>query len=177
MAQKRVLLAMDQANLYWYASQNGERICYEALLAYAAELGRLTHSAIYVARPKPDQDRAFLLKLKDLGFSRVVARALRQRPEGRSKSDIDTIMAMDLWQAVLKRETDSVALVSGDSDFVPLVEGITARGTPVCVIGPNGSTAWELKVAATHFVDARDVPGLLEPMTEARLQMQHQQAV
>ena len=54
--------------------------------------------------------------------------------------------------------------VSGDSDFVPLVEGITARGTPVCVIGPNGSTAWELKVAATHFVDARDVPGLLEPI-------------
>ena len=161
MAPKRVLLAVDSANLYCNACQNGERLDYRALLDYAARLGQVVQAGLYTVRARDGQDRDFLLKAKGLGFGRIVARPARQRPDGKHKSDIDTVIAMDVWQAVLASEVDAVVLASGDSDFVPLVERITERGMPVWIVGPNGSTAWELVVAATQFVDAKDVPGLL----------------
>jgi uncharacterized LabA/DUF88 family protein len=161
MSESRVLLAVDSNNLFISARQNDEFLDYEALLAYVSRLGLLVRSCIYVGRPSDGQDRAFLLRLKSLGFSQIVARSLRRCPDGRNKSDIDTALVMDVWQAVLSNQADLVVLATGDSDFVPLVERIASRDLPVWVIGPNGSTAWELKVAATRFVDIRDVPGAL----------------
>jgi uncharacterized LabA/DUF88 family protein len=162
MENQRVLLAIDANNLFASARQNGCSLSYGALLAYAASLGRLTQRGVYVSRRRDDSDRSFLLKLKSLGFDQVVARYPRQCCDGRCESDIDTALTMDVWEAVLQSETDIVILVSGDSDFVPLVERIRGHGASVWVIGPTGCTAWELKIAATHFVDARDVPGLLK---------------
>jgi uncharacterized LabA/DUF88 family protein len=102
-----------------------------------------------------------LIALKQAGFDRMVVRALRQRPDGQSKSDIDTVITMDVWEAAVKGEVDVVVLCSGDSDSVPLVERLVERGIPVHVIGPDRGTAWELIVAATRFHYASQLEGFI----------------
>ena len=69
---------------------------------------------------------------------------------------------MDVWEAAVKNEVDIVVLLSGDSDFVPLVERLVERGVEVHVIGPDGGTAWELAIAATHFLYAGQLDGLAQ---------------
>jgi len=163
MTRQRVNLYVDAANLYGDAKANGERLDYAALLRYAGALGAVGEAAIYAVRCNGgEKDRGFLVALKQIGFTRVVARHARQRPDGQAKSDLDTVIAMDVWAAALQGEMTTTVLVSGDSDFVPLVERLVERGIPVYVIGPDRATAWEMIVAATKFLYASQVDGLVE---------------
>jgi hypothetical protein len=70
---------------------------------------------------------------------------------------------MPVWEAAVKKQTDVVVLLSGDSDFVPLVEHLQERGVEVHVIGPDRGTAWELAIAATHFLYASQLDELVQP--------------
>jgi uncharacterized LabA/DUF88 family protein len=161
MNSKNVYLAVDAANLL-YSVERGARLNYGALLEFARQHGALLEAAIYLAPAGSiEKERNFLLALKHMGYTRVVYRTPRRRPEGPPKSDIDVALAIDLWEAALRKSLDMVVLVSGDSDFLPLVERLTERGVEVAVIGPYGSTAWELIVGSTQFVRASDIDGLI----------------
>ena len=163
METKRVLVATDTANLYAQARENGGRVNYQALLNYANELGTVVKSCAYVPQDNGNGNiRGFLVALKSIGYSNVVVRPLRHRPSGRHKSDLDTVIAMDVWEAALLGEIDVVVLASGDSDFCPLVERLVERGIAVHVIGPDRGTAWEMIVAANQFLHTSQVEGLLQ---------------
>ena len=58
-----------------------------------------------------------------------------------------------------------IILVSGDSDFIPLVDRLVLHGVEVYVVGPDTAMAWELGVAATQFCYTSDVAGLLYECT------------
>lgn len=161
MRSKRVFLAVDAANLF-AALENGARPNYRALLEFGARLGSLVKAAIYVPRISgTDREKGLLLALKHMGFTRVIARHLRSRPDGRGKSDLDTAIILDIWEAALRQEIDTVILASGDSDFVPLVERLVDQGIEVYVVGPERATAWELIVASTFFSYAAEVEGFV----------------
>ena len=98
------------------------------------------------------------------GFTEMEVRPVRQRPDGAYKSDIDTVITMAVWGAAIAGLIDVVVLASGDSDFLPLVEGLVLRGIEVHVIGPENGTAIELAVAANTFLYANQVPGLVQGM-------------
>jgi uncharacterized LabA/DUF88 family protein len=68
---------------------------------------------------------------------------------------------MDLWEAALGRQMEAVVLVTGDSDFGVLVDGLTNRGIEVWVVGPDCSTSPNLILAASHFLKASEVPGFI----------------
>ncbi|MCX6028153.1 MAG: NYN domain-containing protein [Chloroflexi bacterium] len=161
---KRVLLAVDAANHAIDAKENGARVNYGASLSYAAHHGMIKQAGFYGVRCNGvgEKERQQLIALKQAGFNRMVVRPLRQRADGTNKSDIDTVIAMDVWEAVVKKEADIVVLLSGDSDFVPLVERLVERGVEVHVIGPDRGTAWELAIAATHFLYASQLDGLVQ---------------
>jgi uncharacterized LabA/DUF88 family protein len=161
MNSKHVYLAVDAANLS-YSLEPGTRLDYGALLQFARQQGALVEAAIYLAPARGiERNRNFLIDLKYMGYTRVVYRTPRQRPSGPPKSDIDIALAIDLWEAAVRKPLDMVVLVSGDSDFLPIVERLTERGVEVAVIGPNGATAWELIVSSTQFVYANSVSGLI----------------
>lgn len=176
MKPPRVYLAVDAANLL-YSAGSQAHVHYEALLDLAHSRGRLVESAIYVPRTVPaERDRTILMNLKYAGFTRVISRALRRRPDHTNKSDIDVALAMDVWEAALRQRMDVVVLASGDSDFIPLVEQLSRRGIAVDVVGPNQCTAWELIVASRHFWHASDVAGLLSHSSSPR-QLALQEAI
>lgn len=161
---KRVLLAVDAANHAIDAKENGARTDFGVSLAYAARQGTVEQAGFYGVRYNGvgEKERQQLIALKQAGFNRMVIRPLRQRADGTSKSDIDTVIALDVWEAAAKNEIDIVVLLSGDSDFVPLVERLVERGIEVHVIGPDRGTAWELAIAATYFLYASQLEGLVQ---------------
>ena len=161
---KQVLLAVDAANHAIDAKENGSRIDYGVSLAYAARHGMVKQAGFYGVRCNGvgEKERLQLITLKQAGFNRMVVRSLRQRADGTNKSDIDTVIVMEVWEAAVKNEADIVVLLSGDSDFVPLVERLVERGVEVHVIGPDRGTAWELATAATYFLYASQLEGLLQ---------------
>jgi uncharacterized LabA/DUF88 family protein len=163
---KRVYLAVDAANLFCN-SERGCRLNYSSLLELAQDFGPQVDSAIYVPR-NHGSERNLLIALKFMGFKRVVARTLRQRPDGQSKSDLDVSLVMDLWEAALRKKIDLVVLCSGDSDLVPLVERLVEIGIEVLVVGPDNATAWELIVAATRFIHVSEVAGLIEDQLQGK---------
>lgn len=162
---RQVLLAVDAANHAIDARENGSRIDYGVSLAYAARHGTVRQAGFYGVRCNGvgEKERQQLITLKQAGFNRMVVRPLRQRADGTNKSDIDTVIAMDVWEAATQNEIDTVVLLSGDSDFVPLVERLVERGIEVHVIGPDRGTAWELAIAATYFLYASQLDGLVQP--------------
>lgn len=172
-SQPRVGLFVDGENLYGTLRVPGRArsLRFESLLAHAASLGRLVHSAVYLGRGA-DDDRTLPLAiaLKHLGFHRVLERKRRRLTDGRQKSACDILIAMDVWQAAVSGEVDAIVLVTGDGDFVPLVERMVDLGIAVHVVGAEHHTAPELLVASTRWTNVDQVPGFvveLEPAEAA----------
>lgn len=161
MSDARVFLAVDAANLF-YALSKGERVNYEAPLTFARHLGTVIEAAIYVPRNHhSEKEKGLLLALKFLGYTKVINRLLRYRPDGSKKSDIDVAITIDIWDAATRKEMDIVVLASGDGDFIPLVERLVSQDIDVHIVGPDGATAWELIVASTRFWHTHDIEGLI----------------
>lgn len=162
--RKRVMVADDAANLALDARDNGSRINHEALLTYGSGCGTIVQAGIYFPRYNGmERDRSQIIALKQAaGFTEMEVRPVRQRPDGAYKSDIDTVITMAVWGAAIAGLIDVVVLASGDSDFLPLVEGLLLRGIEVHVIGPENGTAIELAVTASTFLYANQVPGLVQ---------------
>jgi hypothetical protein len=165
--RKRVLVVDDAANLNQDRRDHSWRINHEAILTYAAGLGTIVEAGIYFPRYTGiERDRGDVIGLKQgSGFTQIEVRPVRQRPDGTYKSDIDTVITMAVWGAAVAGLVDTVVLASGDSDFVPLVERLLARGIETHVIGPDSATAIELAVAASCFVYTSQVPGLVQPVS------------
>lgn len=165
MRQPEVILAVDAENLFGCLNGNG-KLDYKALLNFARSLGILSRAMVYTSIDpgvaSGNDNRKFLIALKMMGFDQVVARPRRQQPDGKVKSPIDVIMAMDLWEAASRKKLDILVLATGDSDFVPLVERLVDHGIKVYVVGPDQATAWELIVASTRFLKASEIEGLVQ---------------
>ena len=164
--RKQVFLAVDANNISISARHRGNKVRYDALLNLAKTLGPVTYAAVYVGYLE-DEPISFLIALKAMGFQRVVSRPNHRLSNGARKSDIDTILALDVQESVLRGDTGTVILVTGDSDFIPLVERLVARGIDVWVVGPKGATFSKLRVTPTQFLWAEEVEGLLIPQPAA----------
>jgi hypothetical protein len=77
---------------------------------------------------------------------------------GRIKANLDIEIAVDIM--LLSENLDVVVLVSGDGDFVRLVEAIQMKGVRCEVIGFGISTSNELIEAADHFTEIGSLPGI-----------------
>jgi len=154
---------LDIDNLYLGARDagpGGASLEFGALLSHAGSLGRVVTAAAFLSRSADDSGPLSLpIALKHLGYDRVVLLRRRRMAENRQKSACDIALTMDAWAAVFRREIDVLVLGSGDGDFLPLVDRTVELGLAVHVIGPNGSTAPELLIAATRFLNSSDVTG------------------
>jgi len=161
VVNRKVFVAIDSDNVL-YAVPRGWQADFMALLQLGHQLGMVVEAAVYASRSNgPEKDCEQSLELKRMGFSRLVHRPLRTRPDGKRKSDVDVAIALDVWEAALNGSMDTLILASGDSDFIPLVERLVLYGVEVYVVGPDAAMAWELAAVATQFCYSSDVAGLL----------------
>ena len=141
---------VDVQNLF-YSARNifDAKTHFGKLLEYVVDGRKLMRAVAYIVTKEGTDPSGFVEALDRFGYE-VRNKILKQRPDGTSKGDWDMGIAIDTIAAADK--LDTVILVSGDGDFVPLVEMLKARGCRVEVAAFEKSTAHELRAAAHLYL-------------------------
>ena len=147
---QRVGIFVDVQNLF-YSARNiyNAKINFSKLLEVATAGRKLIRAIAYIVQKEGVDQSGFIEALQRLGYE-IKSKDLRVRIDGSAKGDWDMGIAID--SIAMADKLDTVALSSGDGDFVPLVEMLKARGCRVEVIAFERSTAMELKEAATLYL-------------------------
>ncbi len=148
--RQRLGIFVDVQNMFYSAkSLHQSKIDYSKLLLEIVD-DRYLIRAIAYAVHKPDVDQSsFTDALERLGYE-IKTKELRLRPDGTAKGDWDMGIAID--SIAIAPKLDTIVLVSGDGDFVPLVEMLKAQGCRVEVVSFRRSTAIELVEASTKYI-------------------------
>ena len=127
------------------------RVNFKEVLKTAVAGRELVRAIGYVIRTESGEEKPFLEALEKIGIQTQI-KDLQIFPGGMKKADWDVGMTID---AVRLADTyiDTIVLVTGDGDFVPLVEYLKAKGIQVEVISFGRSTSQKLREATEDFVD------------------------
>jgi uncharacterized LabA/DUF88 family protein len=93
---------------------------------------------------------SYLGRLQALNDTHVVTGSVRRGrgSKRREQKGVDVRLAVDALEAALSGSVDGVALVSGDADFVPLVDAIRRAGPHVVVLAFEQGLSRDLRHAA-----------------------------
>jgi uncharacterized LabA/DUF88 family protein len=109
----------------------------------------------YVISTDSGEEKNFFEALTKMGIETKV-KDLQIFADGAKKADWDVGMAIDAVK--LAPKLDTVVLVSGDGDFIPLIQYLDMHGVQVEVISFGKSSSGKLKEAAHAFTDLCDEP-------------------
>jgi uncharacterized LabA/DUF88 family protein len=146
---QRVGVFVDVQNMFYAAKHlYNSKLNFARLLDYISRDRPLVRAIAYVVQtPEIDQSN-FLAMLRSNSYE-IRSKDLKQRPDGSAKGDWDMGLALDAL--AMADRLDVVAIVSGDGDFVDLVNFLKARGVRVEVYSFPYSTAEELRHTATEY--------------------------
>jgi uncharacterized LabA/DUF88 family protein len=154
--EQRVGVFIDTQNLYhsakniYHARVNFGNVVKDALA------GRLLIRAIaYVISTESGEEKIFFEALERVGIE-TKTKDLQIFAGGSKKGDWDVGLAMDAIQ--LAPKLDVVILISGDGDYVPLLEFLKRNGCQVEVASFGKSTSAKLIEAADDFIDLDQNP-------------------
>jgi uncharacterized LabA/DUF88 family protein len=151
---QKVAMFVDVQNIW----KTFGKINYDALLKHVSQGRQLIRAAAFMSYdPEDEGQHNFMRALSHLGY-RVVSKPIRRMPDGSIKGNTDLEFAIDA--ITLGRALDVVVLVTGDGDFVRLVEALGYMGVRVEVIGPDTNTAIQLIYAADHYTNLSNVKGV-----------------
>jgi len=150
----RVGIFVDVQNMFYSArKQFAARVDYVKLLQFILKGRRLIKAIAYVIE-NPEIDQSSFFSLLGHHSFEVKKKSLIQRADGSQKGDWDMGIALDIIS--MADRLDVVALVSGDGDFVTLIELLKAEGPRVEVYGFPPNTALSLKEVADEFFPLGD---------------------
>ena len=148
---QRVAILIDVQNMY-YSARNlySARVNFGEVVKRALADRQLIRAIAYVVRTKTGEEKPFFEALTKLGIE-TKEKELQEFFGGAKKADWDVGMAVD---AIRFAETvDAIVLVSGDGDFLPLVEYLKNKGKQVELVAFEETTSSKLKEAADGFID------------------------
>jgi uncharacterized LabA/DUF88 family protein len=124
---------------------------FKEILKEAIRGRSLIRAIAYVIRADVKEEIDFFEALLKIGYE-VKAKDLQVFYGGTKKGNWDVGIAMDAIE--LAPKLDTIVLVSGDGDFIPLVEHLKrAMGCKVEVMAFGRSTSSRLKEEADEFID------------------------
>lgn len=146
---QRIGIFVDVQNMFYSAKAlHHSKIDYSKLLLEIVGGRNLIRAIAYVVQKSDVDQTGFIEALTRLGYE-IKTKELKIRPDGTAKGDWDMGIAID--SVAISTKLDTVVLVSGDGDFVPLVNMLKARGCRVEVVSFRKSTAIELIDVATIY--------------------------
>ncbi len=148
---------IDAQNLYHSArSLFGGRVNFKNLLQTAIGGRQLIRAFGYVISTKTGEEKPFFEALIKLGIE-TREKELQEFFGGAKKADWDVGLAVD---AIRTAEiVDTIVIVSGDGDFIPLVEYLKNQGRRVEVMAFGRSTSGKLKESCDEFIDLGEESG------------------
>jgi len=148
-ADECVGIFVDVQNIYYAArDQYGGKIDYQKLLDRVVDGRRVVEAYAYVVQSPEVDQTPFTDMLTRMGFI-VRTKNLITRVDGTTKGDWDIGIVLDILDSA--DELDTVILVSGDGDFVDLVNTLKNRDVKVEVAAFPASTAVALSSVADVF--------------------------
>lgn len=148
---QRVGIFVDVQNMYYSAKKlYSNKVDFEGLLDKSSQNREVIRAIAYAIESDTPEEEDFFDLLEEIGFE-VKKKQLKVYYGGAKKGDWDMGIAIDCMK--LADKLDVVVLVTGDGDFVHLVNHLKANGVRVEVMAFGKSTAKELKEAANNFID------------------------
>lgn len=155
--EQRVGIYIDAQNLY-HSGKNlyHSKVNFGQIVKDALSDRKVVRAVAYVIATESGEENAFFDALTKMGIETKI-KDLQVFSSGAKKADWDVGMAIDAVK--LAPKLDAVILITGDGDFVPLVEYLQMnQGCQVEVASFGKSTSAKLIEAADHFMDLDESP-------------------
>lgn len=149
--EQRVEVLIDVQNLYHSAKHLYKaRVNFAEVLKQAVSGRKFIRAFGYVVRTKTGEEAPFFDALSKIGIETRV-RDLQEFYGGAKKADWDVGIVIDAIRTA--SSLDVIVLVSGDGDFIALVEYLKNQGKRVEVMAFGRTTSGKLKEVADEFID------------------------
>jgi uncharacterized LabA/DUF88 family protein len=150
---ERVGVFVDVANLLYSARTQRLTIDFGKLLDFLRGNRRLVRAHAYCpTSPQPGDDQMFLQAVKGLGY-RITTKNYKTFSSGAKKADLDLDLCMDVVRLVDGKAVDCIILVSGDSDFMPMLDYCSDHGVRVEVAAFDESMSATLRQSCDLFIN------------------------
>ena len=150
--EQRVGVFVDIQNLYYSAKVlHGKKVNFKQVLEEALSERKLIRAIAYGIKTMEGLEDRFFEALENSGYE-VKTKDLQIFPGGAKKGDWDVGITVDMIK--LSKSLDVVVLISGDGDYIPLVEYIqNTSGCRVEAIAFKESTSAKLIETVDDFID------------------------
>jgi len=148
---QRVAVLIDVQNMYHSAKHLFKaRVNFQEVLKEAVLNRRLVRAIGYVVHSESEDENSFFEALLKQGIE-LRSKELQIFYGGLKKADWDVGIALDAVN--LSDSVDVIVLVSGDGDFIPLVDYLKNRGKIVEAMAFAKSASGKLQHAVNNFID------------------------
>lgn len=152
----RIGVLIDVQNLYHSAKNLYQsKVNFKEILKLSISNRTLIRVFAYVVRTKTGEEKPFFEALTSLGIETRV-KDLQEFYGGAKKADWDVGIVIDAIR--IAPSVDTLVLVSGDGDFISLVDYLKNQGKRMEVIAFGRSSAKGLREVADEFIDLEDSP-------------------
>jgi len=165
---QRVGIFIDVQNIYHSAKNLYQaRVNFQELIKFAVGKRVLIRSVAYVVKSdvgenenkEMTKEESFFEALRKTGLE-LRLKDLQVFAGGMKKADWDVGMAVDAIR--MAGSVDVIILVTGDGDFVPLIEYLKwGLGKQVEVAAFSRTTSGKLKETADRFIEVEKIPKIL----------------
>lgn len=148
---QRVGVFIDVQNMY-YSAKNlfGAKVNFGNIVKEATAGRKLIRAIAYVVSTEGKEEQPFFDALYNLGIE-TKDKPLQIFLGGEKKADWDVGLAVDAIR--FSANLDAIVLVSGDGDYVPLVDYLRGQGKQVEVISFGPTASSKLVEEADDFID------------------------
>ncbi len=149
--EQRVSVLIDAQNMY-HSAKNlyGAKVNFKEVLKTAVAGRKLVRAIAYVIRTESGEEKTFFEALIKTGIETKI-KDLQIFYGGLKKADWDVGIAVDAIK--LAPQLDALILVTGDGDFLPLLEYLKGQGRQIEIIAFAKSASTKLIEAADDFTD------------------------
>lgn len=160
-ADQRVGIFIDVQNLYHSAKNLYRgRVNYRELLRYLTDGRKLIRAMAYVVKSETAEGEASFFEALEKTGIELRMKDLQVYAGGMKKADWDVGMAVDAIR--MASFLDAVILVTGDGDFVPLVDYLKwGLGRSVEVAAFERSASLKIREAADKFISIETIPRVI----------------
>ncbi len=154
--EQRIAVLIDVQNMYHSAKNLYQaKVNFAEILKEAIFGRKLIRAFAYVVRTKTGEEKPFFEALTKLGFEMRV-RDLQEYYGGLKKADWDVGISIDAVR--INPTVDTIVLVSGDGDFIQLIEYLKNQGKRVEVMAFSRSASSKLREVVDEFIDLEKNP-------------------
>ena len=154
--EQRIAVLIDVQNMYHSAKNlHHAKVNFAEILKEAIFGRKLIRAFAYVVRTKTGEEKPFFEALTKLGFEMRV-RDLQEYYGGLKKADWDVGISIDAVR--ISPTIDTIVLVSGDGDFIQLIEYLKNQGKRVEVMAFGRSASSKLRDVVDEFIDLEKTP-------------------